>query len=223
MEISEREEDLAARLRAVGVVPVVQLPDAALAVPLAEVLAGAGLPCLEVTFRTAGAATAIAAIRAAHPDILVGAGTVLTVDQADAALDAGAAFIVAPGTNPRVVAHVLERGGRMMPGIATPSEIEANLERGIRLLKFFPAEALGGVAFLRSVQGPFRGVEFVPSGGVTASNLRAYLELPNVAAVGGTWLAPVSALESRDLEAVARAAREAAAVVRDARGIAPAA
>lgn len=222
MGLSEWRDDLAVRLRAVGVVPVVQLPELALAVPLAELLAEAGLPCLEVTFRTTGAATAIAAIRAARPDVLVGAGTVLTVEQADAALDAGAEFIVAPGTNPRVVAHVLERGGRMMPGIATPSEIEGNLERGIRLLKFFPAEALGGVAFLRSVRGPFRGVEFIPSGGVTASNLRAYLDLPNVAAVGGTWIAPVAALESRNLEAVAHAAREASAVVQDARG-APAA
>jgi 2-dehydro-3-deoxyphosphogluconate aldolase / (4S)-4-hydroxy-2-oxoglutarate aldolase len=218
MGLSEQGDDLAVRLRAVGVVPVVQLPDPALAVPLAELLAEAGLPCLEVTFRAAGAATAIAAIRAARPDILVGAGTVLTVEQADAALDAGAEFIVAPGTNPRVVAYVLERGGRMVPGIATPSEIEGNLERGIRLLKFFPAEALGGVAFLRGVRGPFRGVEFIPSGGITASNLRAYLDLPNVAAAGGTWIAPVAALESRNLGAVAHAAREASAVVRDARG-----
>lgn len=223
MGISEGEDDLAVRLRAVGVVPVVQLPDPALAVPLADVLADAGLPCLEVTFRAAGAPAVIAAIRAERPDVLVGAGTVLTLAQADAALDAGAEFIVAPGTNPRVVAHVLERGGRMLPGIATPSEIEANLERGIRLLKFFPAEALGGVAFLRSVSGPFRGVEFIPSGGVGVTNLRAYLALSNVAAVGGTWIAPVAAVESGDLETVARTARDAAVVVREVRGVSTAA
>src|SRR2546430_3026888 len=140
------------QIAAIGIVPVVQLPRPELAVPLVEALEAAGLPCLEITFRAEGAAQAIAAIRAARPAALVGAGTVLTVEQADAAIEAGAQFIVSPGTNARVVAHVLQRGGRMIPGVATPSEIEANLERGLRLLKFFPAEALGGPAFLRSVR-----------------------------------------------------------------------
>ena len=137
------QADLAVRLHAVGIVPVVQLPSPELGLPLAEVLAAAGIPCLEITFRAGGAAHAIDAIRARRPDILVGAGTVLTIEQADAAIDAGAQFIVAPGTNPRVVAHVLGRGAPMIPGVATPSEIEANLERGVGLLKFFPAEAMG--------------------------------------------------------------------------------
>lgn len=173
-------DQLTDRLRTAGVVPVVQLPDPALAVPLADALSEGGIRCLEVTFRAAGAAEAIAAIRSSRPDVLVGAGTVLTTEQADAALGAGAQFIVSPGTNPRVVEHVLSRGGRMLPGIATPSEIEANLERGLQLMKFFPAQALGGVSFLRSMQGPFRGVGFVPSGGVTAANLSATSPSPTL-------------------------------------------
>jgi 2-dehydro-3-deoxyphosphogluconate aldolase/(4S)-4-hydroxy-2-oxoglutarate aldolase len=214
------QNDLALRLRAVGIVPVVQLPRPELAVPLAEVLAAAGISCLEVTFRAAGAAQAIAAIRAARPDVLVGAGTVLTLDQADAAIEAGAQFIVSPGTNPRVVAHVLKRGVPMIPGIATPSDIEANLERGLSLLKFFPAEPLGGTAFLRSVQGPFDAARFIPSGGVTLSNLDSYLALANVPAVGGTWIAPLNALEAADLDIIEHNAREAIAHVRQARSTA---
>jgi 2-dehydro-3-deoxyphosphogluconate aldolase / (4S)-4-hydroxy-2-oxoglutarate aldolase len=220
MNEAGKETDLSRRIASIGIVPVVQLPRPELAVPLADTLADAGLPCLEVTFRAQGAAQAIAAIRAARPDVLVGAGTVLTVEQADAAIEAGAQFIVSPGTNPRVVAHVLERGAHMIPGIATPSEIEANLERGLRLLKFFPAEALGGPAFLRSVQGPFEAARFIPSGGVTQDNMASYLALANVPAVGGTWIAPASALESEDFTAIERRAREATNLVLDARGTA---
>jgi 2-dehydro-3-deoxyphosphogluconate aldolase / (4S)-4-hydroxy-2-oxoglutarate aldolase len=212
------ETDLSFRIAAIGIVPVVRLPRPELAVPLAETLAAAGLPCLEITFRAEGAAQAIAAIRAAQPDVLVGAGTVLTIEQADAAIEAGAEFLVSPGTNPRVVARVLERGARMIPGVATPSDIEANLERGLRLLKFFPAEALGGPAFLRSVQGPFEAARFIPSGGVTPENMASYLALRNVPAVGGTWIAPLSALEAADFDVIERRAREAAALVSDARG-----
>ena len=211
------QADLAVRLHAVGIVPVVQLPSPELGLPLAEVLAAAGIPCLEITFRAGGAAHAIDAIRARRPDILVGAGTVLTIEQADAAIDAGAQFIVAPGTNPRVVAHVLGRGAPMIPGVATPSEIEANLERGVGLLKFFPAEAMGGPAFLRSVQGPFNAARFIPSGGVTPDNAGSYLALANVSAVGGTWIAPPVALEAADFDAVEVRALDAAALVRDTR------
>ena len=204
-------------LASVGVVPIVSLRDPDLAVPLVDVLVEAGLPCVEITFRAAGAERAIAAVRAERPHVLVGAGTVLTVEQADAALDAGAHFLVAPGTNPRIVDHVLRRGGRIVPGIATPSEIELNLERGLKVLKFFPAEALGGTGFLRSVGGPFPDVTFVPSGGVSASNFRDYMALPNVRAVGGTWIAPQVVLDQGDLATVSRIARAAAAAVRELR------
>jgi len=204
-------------LRAHGVIPVVQFSDPVLAVPLVDLLVDAGLPCIEITFRAPGAERAIQLVRTQRPEVLVGAGTVLTLAQADAALDAGAQFVVAPGTNPRVVEHVLARGGVMLPGIATPSEIEANLRRGIDVLKFFPAESLGGIGFLRSVHGPFPEVSFVPSGGLSAANLPAYLALANVTAVGGTWIAPRSLLEAGDLESITQAAREAVAIVQHAR------
>lgn len=210
--------DLGSALESAGVVAVVQLPDPSIAIPLADALAAGGVTAIEITFRAAGAAEAIAAIRAARPQLTVGAGTVITLEQAGAALAAGAQFVVAPGTNPRVMERVLAGGAAMLPGVATPSEIEANLERGITTMKFFPAEALGGVAYLRSVYGPFRQVRFVPSGGVTAALLPEYLAQPNVAAVGGTWLAPVKVLEAGDLGQVERNAREASAAVRQARG-----
>ena len=205
--------ELISRLWHTGVIPAVQLPDPALAVPLADALAAGGLPVIEVTFRAAGAAKAIEAIRAARPGVVVGAGSVLTVDQADAALDAGAQFVVSPGTNSRVVDHVLSRGGLMFPGVASPSEIEANLDRGLRRLKLFPAEAVGGVAFLRAMAGPYPDVQFLPTGGVSAVNLREYLALPNVLACAGTWIAPVRLLEANALSAIEEAAKEAVSIV----------
>lgn len=204
-------------LAACGVVPVIALPDPELAVPLARTLAEAGLPALEVTLRTVGAAKAIRAISTAVPEVTVGAGTVLTVDQVAEALDAGASFLVTPGTNPAVVEAALARGAVILPGIATPSEIEANLARGLDVLKFFPAEAMGGRRFLRAVHGPYRSVRFVPSGGVTAANLRDYLAEPNVLACGGTWIASARTLEAGDLRTVAVTAREAAAIVAEVR------
>jgi 2-dehydro-3-deoxyphosphogluconate aldolase / (4S)-4-hydroxy-2-oxoglutarate aldolase len=204
---------LIARLWHAGVIPAVQLSNSALAVPLADALAAGGLPVIEVTFRALGAARAIEAIRAARPGVLVGAGSVLSVDQADSALDAGAQFIVSPGTNGRIVDHVLSRGGLMFPGVASPSEIEANLDRGLRRLKLFPAETVGGVAFLRAMAGPYPDVQFLPTGGVSAANLGEYLALPNVLACAGTWIAPVRLLEASALSAVEEAAKEAVSIV----------
>ena len=209
--------DLEAQLRRAAVVPVVTLPDPSAAVSLADVLAEEGLPCLEIAFRAPRAADAIKAVRAERPNVLVGAGTVLTVEQARAALDAGAEFVVSPGTNPRVVEYVLARGGRMIPGIGSASEIEANLERGLRVLKFFPAEALGGIRFLSSVHGAFPDVEFFPTGGITVRNLQPYLALPYVVAVGGTAITPRAALQAGDFDAIRSAAREAVAAARVAR------
>lgn len=211
------EESVLARLTRYGVVPVVRMPDPSIAVPLARTLLGAGLPCLEVTFRAAGAAGAIAAIREQVPDVLVGAGTVLTPAQAIEALDAGACFVVAPGTNRHVVDAVLGRGGVMIPGVATPTEIEANLMEGIDTLKLFPAEVVGGVAFLRAVLGPYPTARFVPTGGVSPANLASYLAQPNVAACGGTWIAPAEVLAVRDLGSVEAAALAAVDAVRQAR------
>lgn len=222
MEAGAAPLDLAAALHAAGFVPVVTLARPEQGVPVAEALLAGGLTCLEITFRSAAAAAAIAAIRARVPGMLVGAGTVRTTAQADSAIAAGASFLVAPGLDPAVVDHVLARGVPMLPGVCTPSELEQALARGLQLVKFFPAAALGGVAFLRALAGPYPMVRFVPTGGIGPGDLAAYLALPSVAAVGGSWLATPDAVEAGAWETIRRLASDAAAVVRRVRsGAAP--
>jgi 2-dehydro-3-deoxyphosphogluconate aldolase/(4S)-4-hydroxy-2-oxoglutarate aldolase len=217
--------NLEASLRAVGVVPVVAVDRVAAAVPMAEALIAGGLPCAEITFRTDAAAAAIEALRGRFPDMLVGAGTVLTTAQVDAALAAGAMFVVAPGFNPAVVDHCLTRGVPVTPGVVTPSEIEQALARGLHLVKFFPAEAMGGVEYLRAVAAPYPMMSFLPTGGVTVDNLPQYLALPTVAACGGTWLCKREVLargEFGTIEALARVAVEVVRGVREAQAAAAA-
>jgi 2-dehydro-3-deoxyphosphogluconate aldolase/(4S)-4-hydroxy-2-oxoglutarate aldolase len=209
---------LAGRLAQLRVVPVVSIEDAADAAGLGEALRAGGLPIVEVTFRTAAAADAIARIRAACPDVLVGAGTVLDAATVGQAVEAGAEFIVSPGFGPAVVARAAERGVAMLPGVATPTEIEMALAAGLRLVKFFPAEAAGGVRYIRAVSAPYREVRFVPTGGVTAANLAEYLAVPAVVACGGTWIAPADAIREHRWEAITAAAAEAVAIGRAARG-----
>ncbi len=175
-------------LRGMGIVPVIKLEKAEWALPLAEALIAGRLPVAEVTFRTKAAAEAIRLIRKNHPSILLGAGTVLTTEQVEAAIEAGAAFAVTPGFNPRIVDFCIARGLPVIPGINSPSQVEQGLERGLTLLKFFPAEASGGVKMLKSLHGPYGEASFVPTGGVELSNLESYLALPFVAAVGGSWM-----------------------------------
>lgn len=206
------------RIREIGIVPVVEVPDAALAVPLADALAAAGIPCAEVTFRTTAAAEAIRRLRDARPGLLVGAGTVLTVAQVEEAVAAGAAFVVSPGFGRAVVERCLEAGLPVLPGVCTPTEVQAALDAGLTTLKLFPAEAVGGVAYLRALASPFGQVRFVPTGGIDAANLASYLALPNVAACGGSWFVRRELLERGDWTAVERLAAEAAAIVRAVRG-----
>jgi 2-dehydro-3-deoxyphosphogluconate aldolase / (4S)-4-hydroxy-2-oxoglutarate aldolase len=205
-------EQLRSELRARRVVPVVTIPSAADAPDLGRALLEGGLPLAEVTFRTDAAADAIAALRKACPEVLVGAGTVLDVETVERAVDAGAAFIVAPGFNPVVVEHCLARGLPVIPGASTPTEIEMGRARGLRLLKFFPAEASGGIRYLNAVAAPYRGIEFMPTGGVSPKNLADYLELPHVAACGGTWIATADAITNHRFDEIAAAAREAVAI-----------
>jgi 2-dehydro-3-deoxyphosphogluconate aldolase/(4S)-4-hydroxy-2-oxoglutarate aldolase len=200
-----------------GLVPVVEIPDAALAGPLGQALLAGGLPCAEITFRTSSAAAAIAVLRRECPDLLVGAGTVLTPAQVDAAADAGAAFIVAPGFNPATLERARARGLPMIPGVCTPTEIEQALSHGVDVLKFFPAEAAGGVAFLRAVSAPYKNVRFIPTGGVSASNLASYLALPQVLACGGSWMVSQGLLLRGDFEAIRRLTSEAVSVAAAAR------
>jgi Entner-Doudoroff aldolase len=205
------------RLGRIGVVPVVEIPDEEAAASLAEALLGAGIPCVEITFRTAAAADAIAAIRKSHPEMLVGAGTVLTANQAAIARDAGAQFVVTPGFGPAVVARCQAGGLPIIPGACTPTEIQMALDAGITVVKFFPAEAAGGVRYLRALGGPFKGIRFVPTGGIDASNLADYLAVPGVLACGGSWFVRKEWLVGRDFASVTAAAAAAAAIVAAAR------
>jgi 2-dehydro-3-deoxyphosphogluconate aldolase / (4S)-4-hydroxy-2-oxoglutarate aldolase len=210
--------DLTAALLDAGVIPVVTLSRPEDGVPVADALLAGGLTCVEITFRSDAAAAAIAEIRSHVPAILVGAGTILTTAQADAAIAAGAAFLVAPGFNPAVVDHVLGRGVPMLPGICTPTEIEQALERGLGLVKFFPAAAMGGVRFLRALAGPYPMVRYVPTGGITLGDVAEYLGLPSVVAVGGTWLATRDLVAAGAWQTIRGLGADAAAMVRQARG-----
>ena len=221
-EIGAGGPDLAAVLFDAGIVPVVTLSRPDQAMPIAEALASGGLSCIEITFRSDAAAAGIAMIRGRLPAFLVGAGTILTTAQADSAIDAGASFLVAPGFNPAVVDHALHRGIPMLPGVCTPSDIEQALARGLELVKFFPAAAMGGVDYLRPLAGPYPMMRYVPTGGIGPGDLADYLALPSVAAVGGSWLATPGAVEAGAWETIGRLAADAAAVVRRVRsGAAP--
>ena len=197
------------RIHALGVIPVVKIEDAQLAGQLGKALLEGHLPCAEITFRTEAAEEAIRILSSEHPDILVGAGTVLSVEQASSALEAGARFIVSPGFDPELVDWCLERQVAVMPGVATPTEITMALKKGLRVLKFFPAEVLGGVKALKALGGPFVGVSFVPTGGVNASNLAEYLSLDMVHSCGGSWVAKGSLISGGAFDESARRARAA--------------
>jgi 2-dehydro-3-deoxyphosphogluconate aldolase/(4S)-4-hydroxy-2-oxoglutarate aldolase len=189
-------------------VPIVVIDKAEHAATLGEVLAAGGLPLVEVTFRTAAAESAVR-ILSQRGDLLVGAGTILTTEQADLAIDVGAKFLVAPGTNPKVVEHVLKRGLPMVPGVATPSEIELATSLGAELLKFFPAETMGGIAALRAFAGPYPDARFIPTGGITPELLPGYLRLSSVIACGGSWIAPRDLLAAGRFDAIAALVEDA--------------
>jgi len=187
-------------------------------VPLAEALLDGGIGCAEVTFRTPSAGEAIHGISSTCGELLVGAGTVLTVEQAEQATQAGARYVVAPGFDPAVVDWCQAHNVPVIPGVATPTEISMALARGLDLLKFFPAEAMGGVQMLRALSAPFASVRFVPTGGITAANLPQYLALPNVAACGGSWMAKESMISAGKFTEIARLSRQARAIVHQVRG-----
>lgn len=190
------------QLGEIGIIPVIKIDNPSLAAPLAAALAEGGLPCAEITFRTEAAGEALANIAKARPDMILGAGTVLTVDQAKKAVDSGARFIVSPGFSPAVVDWCQKNGIPVIPGVSTPTEIQACLERGLREIKFFPAEALGGTEMLDALSGPFPHVSFIPSGGIERGNLASYAKKRNVLAVGGSWMVKPALIEAKDWEAV---------------------
>ncbi|MEE1195748.1 MAG: bifunctional 4-hydroxy-2-oxoglutarate aldolase/2-dehydro-3-deoxy-phosphogluconate aldolase [Lachnospiraceae bacterium] len=171
-----------------GVVPVVVLEDAKDAEPLAKALCEGGLPCAEVTFRTAAAEECIRIMAEKYPEMLVGAGTVLTTDQVDRAVAAGAKFIVSPGFDPEIVDYCLEKGIPVFPGCITPSEVAQAVKRGLKVIKFFPAEQFGGVATIKAMAAPYVGLKFMPTGGVSPKNLESYLSYDRIIACGGSWM-----------------------------------
>ncbi len=193
------------------IIPVIVIDDAADAEPLARALLDGGIDVIEITFRTAAAAEAIGRIKRAVPTMLLGAGTVVTADQAARALDAGVSFGLAPGLNPRTVKRFQQAGTLFIPGVQTPSDIETALDLGCRMLKFFPAEAAGGVAMIKALSGPYAslGVTFCPTGGVNLGNMADYLAVPTVATLGGTWIATKQQIANKDWAAITRQAREA--------------
>ena len=190
--------DLIARLHAVGIVPVVKIEHAKDAVPLAEALKKGGSACAEITFRTDAAEDAIRAIHAAFPDFLIGAGTVLTEEQADRAMNAGASFIVCPGLDEDLVRYCMGKGYPIIPGVSTASEVARGLRLGLTYLKFFPAEQAGGVAMIKALAAPYRDVRFMPTGGVNTKNMADYLQCKAVFACGGSWVVPPDAITGGD-------------------------
>ena len=206
------------RLGQIGVVPVVKIERAADAPKLAEALLQGGLPCAEITFRTAAAEEAIRLISKCQPDLTVGAGTVLSLDHAQRAAEAGACFVVSPGFDPKVVDWCIQQHLTVIPGVATPTEALMGMDRGLHVLKFFPSESLGGIAMLEAISAALIGIKFVPTGGVSPANMATYLRCASVYAVAGTWLATAKLISSGSFADIARLASEAVEIVRSVRG-----
>ncbi len=194
------------RLRAIKIVPVIAINDVAHALPLAKVLVENGLPCAEVTFRTEAASESIRIMREAYPDLLIGAGTVLTTAQVDEAIAAGADFIVSPGLNPTTVKYCQQRNIAIIPGVNNPSLVEQAMEMGLRTLKFFPAEPSGGIAMLKALSAVYP-VSFMPTGGINPNNAQEYLALKSVVACGGTWMVPTDLMDKGDWDTLAELVR----------------
>ena len=204
--------------RNVGVVPVVVLDDAKDAVPTANALLAGGVNVMEITFRTAAAADSIKAVAESCPEMLVGAGTVVTLDQCKQALECGAKFIVSPGFAPEVVSWCVERNVPITPGCVTPTEIMAAMKLGLNVVKFFPAGVYGGLKTMKALSAPFGSVRFIPTGGVDAKNLKEYLEAPFVHAVGGSWLCPKKEIATGNFDAITALCKEASQIVKEVRG-----
>ena len=201
--------DVLQRIYEIGIVPVIAIDDAEKAVPLARALVRGGLPAAEVTFRTAAAEEAIRRIVAEVPEMLVGAGTVLTKEQADRAIDAGVSFIVSPGFNPEITKYVLDKGMLMIPGTASPGEMEQAMSLGLSVVKFFPAEQNGGVAKLKALAGPYTTLRWMPTGGVNEKNLLDYIKFNKIVACGGTWMVKKDLIEAENWEEIERLTRQA--------------
>lgn len=198
-------------LSKIGIVPVVKIDDAKDAVPLAQALMNGGLPCAEVTFRTAAAEEAIAQMSKAFPEMLIGAGTVLTSEQVDRAVNAGAKFIVTPGFNTKIVKYCVDKNIPITPGCPTTSDIEAAIELGLDVVKFFPAENLGGINMIKALAAPYVGVKFMPTGGINANNINSYLDCDKILACGGSWMVKDTLINAGKFDEIEALTKEAVA------------
>lgn len=201
--------DVLQKIQKMGIVPVVKIDEVKDAVPLAKALCEGGLPCAEVTFRTDAAEGAIKAMSEAYPNMLIGAGTVLTTEQVDKAVAAGATFIVSPGLNPKVVRYCVEKNIPVTPGCANPSDIEAAIELGLDVVKFFPAEAAGGLAMIKAMSAPYVKMKFMPTGGINADNLNSYLDFSKIIACGGSWMVKDSLIKEGAFDKITELTRQA--------------
>ena len=204
-------------IQKMGVVPVVVLNDAKDAAPLAKALVEGGLPCAEVTFRTEAAEESIRIMATEFPEMFVGAGTVLTIDQVDRAVNAGAKFIVSPGFDPEIVDYCLSKDIPVYPGCITPSEVAQAVKRGLKVIKFFPAEQFGGVSTIKALAAPYTGVKFMPTGGVSAKNLESYLSFDRIVACGGSWMVKGDLVKAGKFDEIKTLVEEAVQLVADIR------
>ena len=209
MTVKDKINSLVDELENVGIVPVIKLDKVENAEKLAKALRDGGINCAEVTFRAKGADEVISRMTKAYPDMLVGAGTVLTCEQVDAAIKAGAKFCVAPGLNPKVVKHCLDKGVPFAPGLSSASEIEQAMELGLDFAKFFPAEQAGGLPYIKSICGPYSSMRFMPTGGVTEDNLNTYLAYNKIVCCGGSWIVPAKLLDAEDWAGITKLCRGA--------------
>lgn len=201
--------DIFERIHSTGIIPVVKIDDEEKAIPLANALKAGGINCAEITFRTSQARKTIEKITEACPDMLVGAGTVLTTEQAEQAVAAGAQFIVSPGFNPEVVRYCVTNNIPIVPGCSNPSDIEMAMSFGLNVVKFFPAEASGGVNYIKAISAPYKNIKFVPTGGISEKNLNDYLSLPQVLACGGSWMVKDEYINSGNFEKITELCKEA--------------
>ena len=201
-----------------GIVPVVVLNDSKDAEPLADALCEGGLACAEVTFRTEAAAESIKIMSEKHPEMLVGAGTVLTVEQVDEAVAAGAKFIVSPGLNSEVVKYCLDKNIAITPGVVTPSEMEQAIELGLNIVKFFPAEPSGGLSMIKAVSAPYTMLKFMPTGGINPGNVKEYLKSDKIFACGGSWMVKGDLVDAGNFDKIKELTKEAADIVKEIRG-----
>ncbi len=209
--------DVTTRLAHAGVVPVVVLEHVKDAVPTAKAMVAGGIDVMEITFRTAAAADSIRAVSENCPEMLVGAGTVITLEQCKKAVESGAKFIVAPGFDEEVVRWCVENHVPVTPGCVTPTEIMAAMKLGLKVVKFFPAGVYGGLSAMKALSGPFGGIKFIPTGGVNAQNLAEYISAPFIHAVGGSWVCPKADISAGNFEKITALCREAHATVTEAR------